>query len=75
MRGWALLPLCSERYPDALAAFQTAYSIKPEHPALANNLGQTYVALRRYDDAIASFRLGDRMRRIIHASPRISSVH
>jgi hypothetical protein len=27
-------------------------------PGLANNLGQTYVALGRYDDAIASFRLG-----------------
>jgi Flp pilus assembly protein TadD len=46
-----------ERYPDALAAFQTACSLKPEHPGLANNLGQAYVALGRYDDAIASFRL------------------
>ena len=48
-----------ERYPDALAAFQTACSLKPEHPGLVNNLGQTYVALGRYEDAIASFRSRD----------------
>lgn len=44
-----------ELYVDAIAQFNKAVELKPDFYAALNNLGATYLALERWDDAIGIF--------------------
>jgi serine/threonine protein kinase/tetratricopeptide (TPR) repeat protein len=48
--------LISGEYPKAITALQRAIELRPTFEAYSN-LGQTYFALRRFEDAIAAFEL------------------
>ncbi|NVZ10285.1 tetratricopeptide repeat protein [Allochromatium humboldtianum] len=42
----------SERYQEAIASLEQAYTLKPEDTEILNNLGQAYYKLEQFDEAL-----------------------
>ncbi len=50
-----LIYMGRERFMDAVTQYQRALELKPDFHFAANNLGAAYLAMERWDDAIAVF--------------------
>ncbi|MBF8297129.1 MAG: repeat-containing protein [Bacteroidetes bacterium] len=54
MAGWPLV--FSGRYAEAMRKFQAVLELDPNHNIATHNLGQIYLVMGKYDEAIAAFK-------------------
>ena len=46
----------TERYDDAVGAYQKALEIEPNNAVAHNDLGSAYLKLEKYEDAVSSYK-------------------